>query len=107
MPRRDGRQGPRVERNNGPEPEVESEAEFAPPPPARRIGELFLRQNAPKFNGAGEPTEAEDWVRSLEKIFEFLECTDKEKLICMPHQLIGEADRWWEELRKTMTDEQY
>ena len=92
MPRRNGRRGPRVERNNGPEPEVESEAEFAPPPPARRIGEVFLRQNAPKFNGTGEPTEAEDWVRSLEKIFEFLECTDREKLICMPHQLTGEAD---------------
>ena len=46
-------------------------------------------------------------MRSLEKIFEFLECTDREKLICMPHQLIGEADRWWEELRKTMTEEQY
>lgn len=65
-----------------------------PPPPERRIEELFLRQNPPVFNSVGDPTEAETWVRAVECIFNFLHCTDQERLTCMSFQLSGSADFW-------------
>ncbi|XP_042056329.1 uncharacterized protein LOC121800906 [Salvia splendens] len=81
-----------------------------PPPPApipdRRVEEIFLRQNPPVFNGRGDPTEAETWIRALERIFDFLRCTDQERLACVSFQLSGSADFWWEARRKTMTPQQ-
>ena len=80
-----------------------------PPPPQpqdRRVEEMFLRQNPPVFNGLGDPTVAETWIRALERIFNFLHCTDQERLSCVTFQLIGPADFWWEARKKTMTPEQ-
>ena len=81
-----------------------------PPPPAgipeRRIEEVFLRQNPPVFNGMGDPSEAEVWIRALERIFDFLHCTDKERMTCVTFQLTGSADFWWEARRKVLTPDQ-
>ncbi|XP_047979050.1 uncharacterized protein LOC125220967 [Salvia hispanica] len=81
-----------------------------PPPPLmqiprieRRIEEVFLRQNPPTFNGLGDPAEAETWVRAMERIFNFLQCTDRERMTCVTFQLAGSADFWWEARKKTMT----
>ncbi|XP_057775173.1 uncharacterized protein LOC130994159 [Salvia miltiorrhiza] len=76
------------------------------PPPERRIEELFLRQNPPTFSGTGNPTEAEEWIRSMERIFYFLRCNDQERLLCTSFQLKGSADYWWEARQKTYTPEQ-
>ncbi|XP_047961408.1 uncharacterized protein LOC125206161 [Salvia hispanica] len=54
----------------------------------------------------GDPTEAEIWIRALERIFVFLRCTDAERLTCVPFQLTGSADFWWETRRKTMTPQE-
>ncbi|XP_042012315.1 uncharacterized protein LOC121760756 [Salvia splendens] len=77
-----------------------------PPPPLqpqdRRVEEMFLRQNPPTFNGLGDPMVAETWIRALERIFNFLRCTDQERLSCVTFQLTGPADFWWEARKKTM-----
>ncbi|XP_057796061.1 uncharacterized protein LOC131012160 [Salvia miltiorrhiza] len=78
-----------------------------PPPPTRRVEELFLRQNPPTFDGTSEPAEAEIWVRAMERIFNFLRCTDEERLSCVSFQLTGSADFWWEARRKILTPEQW
>ncbi|XP_042009140.1 uncharacterized protein LOC121757703 [Salvia splendens] len=80
-----------------------------PPPPQpqdRRVEEMFLRQNPPTFNGLGDPTVAETWIRALERIFDFLHCTDQERLSCVTFQLTGPADFWWEARKKTMAQMQ-
>ncbi|XP_042042696.1 uncharacterized protein LOC121787917, partial [Salvia splendens] len=80
-----------------------------PPPPAvpeRRVEETFLKQNPPVFNGLGNPAAAETWVRAIERIFDFLRCTDRERLSCVKFQLVESADFWWEARRKVMTREQ-
>ncbi|XP_057803678.1 uncharacterized protein LOC131019010 [Salvia miltiorrhiza] len=113
MPPRRGRTARRNannDRNQNDEPEVprnDREPTPPPPPPARRIEELFLRQNPPTFNGMGDPAEAEAWVRALERIFTFLRCTEEERLSCVSFQLTGAADFWWEARRKTLTPEQW
>ncbi|XP_057768171.1 uncharacterized protein LOC130988364 [Salvia miltiorrhiza] len=110
MPSKRGRPrgGGRIPRNEGRGPETGPEPEIVQPPvqPERRIEELFLRQNPPTFNGTGDPAEAETWVRAIERIFNFLRCTDQERLTCMSFQLTGSADFWWEARMKTMTAEQ-
>ncbi|XP_042005951.1 uncharacterized protein LOC121754701 [Salvia splendens] len=80
-----------------------------PPPPVvpeRRVEEIFLKQNPPVFNGLGNPATAETWVRAIERIFDFLQCTDRERLSCVKFQLVESADFWWEARRKVMTREQ-
>lgn len=75
----------------------------SPPRPERKISEQFLKQNPPSFTGAGDPAEAEEWVRAVEKIFKFLECTDQERLLCVGFLLKGPADYWWESRQRTFT----
>ncbi|XP_057802860.1 uncharacterized protein LOC131018160 [Salvia miltiorrhiza] len=74
-----------------------------PPLPQHRIEELFLRQNPPTFNGLGDPAEAETWIRAMERIFNFLHCTEQERLSCISFQLVGSADFWWETKRRALT----
>ncbi|XP_041999968.1 uncharacterized protein LOC121749462 [Salvia splendens] len=64
---------------------------------------MFLRQNPPTFNGLGDPTVAETWIHTLERIFDFLHCTDQERLSCVTFQLTGPADFWWEARKKTIS----
>ena len=77
-----------------------------PPPPRRRVEETFLKQNPPVFDGMGDPANAETWIRSMERIFNLLQCTDPERLNCVSFQLEGPADYWWEARRKIMTPKQ-
>ncbi|XP_042032324.1 uncharacterized protein LOC121779039 [Salvia splendens] len=107
--RRRGRgRGPRVGRNG----EERSEKSVGnqppppppPPPPPQEKGYIktFLKQNPPQFDGLGEPPKAEAWIRALERILEFMECTDRERLACVTFQLTGPADFWWDTKRRTM-----
>ncbi|XP_057797906.1 uncharacterized protein LOC131013977 [Salvia miltiorrhiza] len=74
--------------------------------PPRRVEELFLKQSPPTFNGTGNPTDAEIWIRAMERIFDFLYCSDQERLSCVAFQLTGSADFWWETKKRAMTLEQ-
>ncbi|XP_042009132.1 uncharacterized protein LOC121757693 [Salvia splendens] len=105
-PRR--RRGPRVENNVGEQTEG---SVGNPPPPSppplpqpneREYIKAFRKENPPKFDGLGEPPKAEAWVRDIERIFEFMGCTDKERLACVTYQLTGPADFWWETKKRTM-----
>ncbi|XP_042012001.1 uncharacterized protein LOC121760386 [Salvia splendens] len=62
----------------------------------------FLKQNPPQFDGLEEPPKVEAWIRALERIFDFMECTDKKRLACVTFQLTGHADFWWDTKRRTM-----
>ncbi|XP_047983475.1 uncharacterized protein LOC125224159 [Salvia hispanica] len=62
--------------------------------------------NPPVFNGLGNPVVAENWIRAMERIFNFLHCNDQERLTCMTFQLTGSADFWWEARKKILTPEQ-
>ncbi|XP_042005764.1 uncharacterized protein LOC121754481 [Salvia splendens] len=76
-----------------------------PPPPQpqeREYIKAFRKENPPKFDRLGEPPNAEAWIRDLERIFDFMGCTDRERLACMTYQLAGPADFWSETKRKTM-----
>jgi hypothetical protein len=40
--------------------------------------------------------EAEDWLKSIEKKSEIMQCTDQEKVLFAAHQLFGTVAEWWE-----------
>ncbi|XP_042035166.1 uncharacterized protein LOC121781498 [Salvia splendens] len=105
-PRR--RRGPRVENNVGEQTEGSVGNPPPPPPPPlpqpneREYIKAFRKENPPKFDGLGEPPKAEAWVRDIERIFEFMGCTDRERLACVTYQLTRPADFWWETKKRTM-----
>ena len=55
-----------------------------------------MKRNSPTFEGTVDPTVAEEWVSMLEKIFEFVQIEDEEKVKCVVYILRKDARIWWE-----------
>ena len=46
-------------------------------------------------DGMGDTAKAETWIRSMKRIFNFLRCTDKERMSCVTLQLTGLNNFRW------------
>jgi hypothetical protein len=66
-----------------------------PPPPQSKLGE-FLRTRPTTFSQTKDPMEAEDWLKSIEKNLKIAQCTDRENVLFVVHQLFGTVANWWE-----------
>jgi hypothetical protein len=63
----------------------------APPPPLRdRLGD-FQRTKPPIFSHSMEPMDADDWLKTVEKKLQVVQCNNREKVLLASHQLIGPA----------------
>jgi hypothetical protein len=68
----------------------------APPPPLRyRLGD-FQRTKPPTFSQAMEPMDADDWLKSVEKKLQVVQCNNYKKVLLASHQLSGLAVEWWD-----------
>jgi hypothetical protein len=67
----------------------------APPPPRDRLGD-FQRTKPPTFSFAVEPMDADDWLKSIEKKLQVVQCNNREKMLLASHQLSGPAADWWD-----------
>jgi hypothetical protein len=47
------------------------------------------------FTEAGEPLEADHWLRVIESKFGLLHCTEVQKTLFTAQQLCGDASAWW------------
>ncbi|WVZ49935.1 LOW QUALITY PROTEIN: hypothetical protein U9M48_001250 [Paspalum notatum var. saurae] len=47
----------------------------------------FLRLKPPSFSGSQDPMEAEDWIRTMERKLELLDCDEQTKIALTTHQL--------------------
>ena len=71
---------------------------FYPPyhPPATtktKVVESFKKYMPPIFTKVGnDPLEPDRWFQELKKVFDIVECTEAQKLICVKLQLRNEAD---------------
>jgi hypothetical protein len=45
--------------------------------------------------------DAEDWLKSVEKMLKIAQCFDREKVLFMAHQLFGTATDWRETYHST------
>jgi hypothetical protein len=61
-----------------------------PPPPRDRLGD-FQRTKLPTFSQAAEPMDADDWLKSIEKKLQVVQCNNHEKVLLASHQLSGPA----------------
>jgi hypothetical protein len=68
----------------------------APSPPLRdRLGD-FQHTKPPTFSNAMEPMDADDWLKSMEKKLQVVQCNNHEKMLLASHQLSGPAADWWD-----------
>ena len=47
------------------------------------------------FDGKGEQSELENWLREFDKLFDVVECPEELKVNQVAFYLIGEVDYWW------------
>jgi hypothetical protein len=68
----------------------------APPPSSRdRLGD-FQCTKLPTFSHAVEPMNADDWLKSIEKKLQVVQCSNRENVLLASHQLSGLATNWWD-----------
>jgi hypothetical protein len=67
----------------------------APPPSRDRLGD-FQRTKPPTFSYAIDLMDADDWLKSVEKKLQVVQCNNCEKVLLASHQLSGPAADWWD-----------
>jgi hypothetical protein len=68
----------------------------APPPlPRDRLGD-FQRTKPPTFSHSVEPIDVNDWLKTVEKKLQVVQCNHREKVLLASHQLTGPATDWWD-----------
>jgi hypothetical protein len=72
-----------------------AQSQAPPPPPRDRLGE-FQRTKSPTFFQAMEPMDADDWLKSMEKKLQVVQCNNHEKVLLASHQLSGPVADWWD-----------
>ncbi|XP_048498024.1 uncharacterized protein LOC125496567 [Beta vulgaris subsp. vulgaris] len=55
----------------------------------------FSAHNPPTYDGKPDPTEFEEWLNSMEKLFDAIQCPEKWKVNFAVFYLKGQADLWW------------
>jgi hypothetical protein len=65
-----------------------------PPPPRDRLGD-FQRTKPPTFSHSMEPMDADDWLKTIERKLQVVQCNNREKVLLASSQLIGPATEWW------------
>jgi hypothetical protein len=63
----------------------------APPPPPRDRLRDFQHTKPPTFSHAVEPMDDDDWLKSIEKKLQVVQCNNHEQVLLASHQLSGPA----------------
>jgi hypothetical protein len=68
----------------------------APPLPSRDRFGNFQRTKPPTFSQAVELMDADDWLKSVEKKLQVVQCNNCEKVLLDSHHLSGPTANWWD-----------
>jgi hypothetical protein len=60
-----------------------------------KLGE-FQRTKPPTFSHSIEPMDTDDWLKTIEKKLQVVQCINREKVLFASHQLEGPAADWWD-----------
>ncbi|WVZ52557.1 LOW QUALITY PROTEIN: hypothetical protein U9M48_003605 [Paspalum notatum var. saurae] len=60
----------------------------------------FMKLRPTPFVGSHDPLEAHDWIRTIERKLEIINCDEPTKVALATHQLTGAALAWWESYRE-------
>jgi hypothetical protein len=67
-----------------------------PPPPLKDGLGDFQRTKPPSFSHVIESMDADDWLKSVEKKLQVVQCNNCEKVLLASHQLSGPIASWWD-----------
>jgi hypothetical protein len=65
-------------------------------PPPRDKHREFMSHKPPTFSSSPDPLQADDWLKSVEKMLNITQCTDREKVLYASGRLTGPAADWWD-----------
>jgi hypothetical protein len=65
------------------------------PQPRDKLGE-FQRTKPSTFSHSIEPMVADDWLNTIKKKLQVVQCNNREKVLLALHQLEGPAADWWD-----------
>jgi hypothetical protein len=66
-----------------------------PPSPRDRLGH-FQCTKSPTFSHAMEPMDVDNWLKSIEKKLQVVQCNNHEKVMLASHQLSSPTADWWD-----------
>jgi hypothetical protein len=67
-----------------------------PPLPPRDKHREFMSHKPPTFASSPDPLDADDWLKSIEKMLNIAQCSDREKVLYASGRLTGPATDWWD-----------
>ncbi|CAN6347548.1 unnamed protein product [Urochloa humidicola] len=65
-------------------------------PPPRSKHQEFMTHRPPTFSHSVDPLEADDWLKTVEKMLNIAQCSDREKVLYASRCLEGTAGDWWD-----------
>jgi hypothetical protein len=67
-----------------------------PPPSSRdRLGD-FQCTKLPTFSHVVQSMDADDWLKSIEKKLQVVQCNKRERVVLASHHLSGPVANWWD-----------
>ncbi|XP_042388479.1 uncharacterized protein LOC121980479 [Zingiber officinale] len=69
---------------------------------ANPVYRQFKELGPTEFKSATDPLVAEEWIQSLETIYDFMQLTNADKVRCAIFMLRGDARIWWEGTRSSV-----
>jgi hypothetical protein len=67
-----------------------------PPLPPRDKHREFMSHKSPTFASSPDPLHTDDWLKSVEKMLNIAQCSDREKVLYASSCLTGPAADWWD-----------
>ena len=65
----------------------------------------FKKLGHPYFSGTLDPTEAEAWILKIEKFFDVIDCSKKQKASYVTFMLDKEVDHWLRMIKRLLEDQ--
>jgi hypothetical protein len=72
-----------------------AQPQASPPPLRDRLGD-FQCTKPPTFSHSMEPMDVDDWLKTVERKLQVVQCNNREKVLLASHQLIGPVADWWD-----------
>ncbi|XP_010543110.1 PREDICTED: uncharacterized protein LOC104816135 [Tarenaya hassleriana] len=92
----------------GPEPRGE---DLPPPPPVDPMAGEYLpiirelrAMHTPRFEGSLSPKTAEEWLTTITRDLEYVQCPHRHRATIASHHLAGQARHWWKKVVQEMPE---
>jgi hypothetical protein len=67
-----------------------------PPPQPRDKHKEFISHHPPTYSHSSDPLDADEWLKTVTKKLEIVQCTDREMVLYAAGRLTGQVANWWD-----------